>query len=186
LSEREPNFFVAFPFAHEAALRGLPPPPPKVRVFPLFDLHLTLAFLGPCGEATARCAFDTVDPSTIEPFALTALQATLLGNPRKPTAIAREIGGADAPRLVETIGRLRGPALAATSAPPERRPPLPHLTIARIGRRASAHERERAEAWTAAITARPEVLGVDDVALYTRADDDPRHSYRIVERRRLG
>jgi 2'-5' RNA ligase len=216
-----PRWFIAFPFAHEAALSGFAPPPPAVRLFTADDLHLTLAFLGRCGEASARAAFATIAPASIAPFVLGLGRAELLGGSR-PTAIARGVvercGRAPRPvqeersehaprpvqeercehaprpvqrvdepaRLSATMARLRGAALEAASAPPDDRPPRPHLTIGRVERRASDAERERVRAWMATIEPRPERLEADAIALYTTADDRSRRRYRIVARRRLG
>jgi 2'-5' RNA ligase len=184
-SSTEASWFIAFPFVHEVALRGLKPPPPAVRLFVVDDLHITLAFLGPCGEASARAAFASVAPSSMAPFTLGVGGAELFGGARRPTAIARRIEG-EAERLIGSIAGARGPALEIAAAPPDEREPRPHLTIGRIGRRASDEERARAMAWMATIAPRQEPLVAAEVALYTASEDRPTRRFRIVDRRALG
>ena len=69
-----------------------------------------------------------------------------LGNPRKPSALSALVGEGQEP-LSEMIAEARAPLLAAADAPPDDRPPLPHMTIARIQRRAKGAERREALRW---------------------------------------
>lgn len=191
-----PSFFVGFPFPYADALEGLAPAPPRVRLFDPLDLHLTIAFFGRSGLERALAGFYAVDVSSMGPVEVTLGAARLLGNPRHPTAIARVLDEG-AGLLAKYVGEHRDVALAAAGLEPETRDPLPHLTIARIQRRASSADRARAEAWMRAIEPREARFAIDRVALYTwsearlgggtreRSKVSPLQ-FRIVEERRLG
>ncbi len=192
----EPSYFVGFPFPYAGALGGLAPAPPRVRLFDPADLHLTLAFFGRSGVDLARAGFAAVDASAMEPVEVTLGGARLLGNPRHPTAIARVLGvGADV--LGRYVGAHRDRALGAAGLGPEKRDPLPHLTIARIQRRATSADRVRAVAWLKTVAPSEARFAIDRVALYTWSDErlgggsrgpseSPPPQFRIVEERRLG
>src|SRR5688572_27881196 len=55
-----PNWFLGFPI-DGAFLLDLPPVPPALRRFHPEDVHLTLAFLGGCGEEAALAALSALD-----------------------------------------------------------------------------------------------------------------------------
>src|SRR6187397_318046 len=55
-----PNWFFAFPIDGRFVL-DLPAPPPALRPFHPDDVHLTLAFLGGCGEEAALAALAALD-----------------------------------------------------------------------------------------------------------------------------
>jgi RNA 2',3'-cyclic 3'-phosphodiesterase len=194
--DRGPSFFVAFPFPYRGALAGLAPAPPRVRQFAPEDLHITLAYFGASGIERARAGFAAIDASRMKPLEVTLGRARLLGNPRFPTAIARAVAdGADA--IAEHIDAFRGSALEAAGLPPDHRAPLPHLTIARVHRRAAPAERAQAEAWTAAVEPGVERFALNRVALFTWREpreagsheaplEEPSRRYRVLDARRLG
>ncbi len=189
-----PSYFVGFPLAAPAVLDGVPRAPAGVRVFDVADVHVTLAFFGACGPERAVEGMRAVDAAAMAPVEVTLAGARLLGHPRHPTAVARLLGeGAGV--LVTHLAAQRDRALAAAGCAPERRAPLPHATIARVRRRASATERTAAESWARAIVPSAQRVMIDRVALYTwseeragGATDDGRNArrYRIVEERPLG
>ena len=159
-----------------------PAPPARVRVFATSDLHITLGFLGAVQDSEARKAWDQIGEvasfrsvngsfSGVEP----------LGHPRKPSALAAMVGtGRDA--LSEIIAEARDPLLKAAGAREDTRPPRPHMTLARIQRRASAAERREALRWAQSIDVRGVTFTAAAVALYTWADDRQERLFQIVER----
>jgi len=163
----------------------MPPPPPRVRVFATLDLHVTLGFLGSVNESSAREAWERIGDfpslrratgsfSGIEP----------LGHPRKPSALSAMV---DVGRelLSEMIAEARESLLNAAGAPEDTRPPLPHMTLARIQRRAGAPERRAALRWARAIDLREVTFTAPSVALYTWANDRQERLFRIVEEQPL-
>jgi RNA 2',3'-cyclic 3'-phosphodiesterase len=180
------SWFIAFPFPYEAAILDLPPPPPGVRMIAAADLHLTLAFLGRCDAERAEKAFATVDPTAMDRVDVRLGGARLLGPRGRATAIARTLlEGAET--LAGYIGAHRDGALVAAGAPADDRDPLPHLTIARIQRRAPREDRKRATSWIETIPRGSAPLRVEHIALYT-GNDEPSapQRYRIVTRCPLG
>lgn len=159
-----------------------PAPPARVRVFAASDLHITLGFLGAVQESDARKAWDQIEKvasfrqvqgsfSAVEP----------LGHPRKPSALAAMVEtGRDA--LSEMIQEARAPLLRAAGAREDSRPPLPHMTLARIQRRASAAERREALRWARSIDLRGVTFAAAAVGLYTWAEDRQERLFQIVER----
>jgi 2'-5' RNA ligase len=160
----------------------LQPAPRRVRVFATSDLHVTLGFLGSVQESDARKAWDRVGDfpsfrsvtgsfSGIEP----------LGHPRKPSALSAMVDTGREP-LSEMIAEARETLLTAAGAPEDTRPPLPHMTLARIQRRAKASERREALRWASAIDLSEVTFTAPSVALYTRAEDRRERLFQIVER----
>lgn len=166
-------------------MRLTPDPPPRVRLFSAEDLHVTLSFLGSVTDEAAHQAwthvgnFDSLQAVTgsfsgVEP----------LGNPRKPSALSAIVQDGKDP-LTEMIAEARGPLLAAAGAREDPRPPLPHMTVARIQRRASGRERREALRWAQAIDLSGVTFRAESIALYTWASDRKERLFRIVERRAL-
>jgi 2'-5' RNA ligase len=80
------------------------------------------------------------------------------------------------------IAEARETLLSAAGAPEDTRPPLPHMTLARIQRRANAAERRQALRWAHTIDLRGVTFTAPSVALYTWADDRQERLFQIVER----
>jgi len=167
-------------------LRLHPAPPARVRVFSTSDLHVTLGFLGSVEESDARRAWDRIGGypsfrrvtgsfSGIEP----------LGHPRKPSALCAMVDLGREP-LTEMIAEARETLLSAAGAPEDTRPPLPHMTLARIQRRANAAERRQALRWAHTIDLRAATFTAPSVALYTWADNRQERLFQIVERHDFG
>jgi 2'-5' RNA ligase len=163
----------------------LPPAPSRVRVFGVSDLHVTLGFLGSVQEAEARKAWALIRGfESFRPVTGSFEGVKPLGHPRRPSALSAIIDdGWDA--LSEMISEARQPLLEAAGAPPDDRPPLPHMTLARIQRRAKSAERRDALRWAEAIDLREASFNVTTVALYTWADDREARLFRIAERHAL-
>ncbi|MFZ1866241.1 MAG: hypothetical protein WAU39_18615 [Polyangiales bacterium] len=173
-----PNWFIGFSMQVEGF--RIPPAPARVRVFAPSDLHVTLGFLGRVQEAEAAKAWALID--TYPSFrSVTGSFAGVvpLGNPRKPSALSAMIDeGRDA--FSEMIAQAREPMLAAAGAPEDTRPPLPHMTVARIQRRASSVERRQALRWAEGIHAEGASFTSRSVALYTWSDDRQERLFQIV------
>ncbi len=159
-----------------------PAPPARVRVFAPSDLHLTLGFLGAVQEADARNAWGRIgDFASFRGVTGSFSRVEPLGHPRKPSALAAIVEtGRGA--LSEMIAEARDPLLKAAGAPEDGRPPLPHMTLARIQRRANAAERREALRWAQAIDLRGVAFVAAAVALYTWAEDRQERLFQIVER----
>jgi 2'-5' RNA ligase len=157
-----------------------------VRVFAPSDLHVTLGFLGTVQEAEAKNAWALVDGfASMRAVTGSFVGVVALGNPRKPSALSAMIGeGKDV--LSGMIALARGPILAAAGAPEDTRPPLPHMTLARIQRRATAAERRQALRWAEGIDLQGASFISRSVALYTWADDREKRLFRIVAQHELG
>ena len=160
----------------------LPPSPPHVRVFTASDLHVTLGFLGSVEEGEAQKAWALVDGFRSFRLVRGSFSGVKpLGNPRKPSALSAIVDvGREA--LSEMIVEARSSLLEAAGARPDTRAPLPHMTIARVQRRASADERRAALRWARELDTSAARFAAASVALYTWSDDRRSHLFRIVER----
>ncbi len=172
-----PNWFVALTVSAPDLPRVIGAPPRQVRVFAAEDLHATIAFLGPVGAPQALAGWRAlgialppraVRLGRVEPLGASAL-SSLLGDPEIDAAI----GGA------------RARVALAAGAPVDDRPPLGHVTIGRIARRASADERRAAIAWAGQLDLRGCAARVEAVALYTWAEDRRERLFRAVQTRAL-
>jgi len=179
-----PNWFVAFPVDLGPYLSRLVPPR-HVRLFASSDTHLTVAFLGAVSEDLARRAFAESPAPALPPTDLRFEGVALLGPRKKPSAVSLIAGGEGATAVAACMARLRDPLLAAAGAPPDARPPLPHVTVARVQRKAAAEERRAARAWAEALPLPRADARVSELALYTWSEDRAARLFRIVERRPL-
>ena len=162
--------------------------PACVRVFAAEDLHMTVAFLGAVAQAEARAAWQEaarLAPSVTSPVQGGFVRVEALGNPRRPSALAALVGEGAAP-LAEMIRALQAPLLAAAGSPPETRSPLPHVTLARVRRRASQSERREALHWAEKLDVSALRFAVRELALYTWAEDRRERLFQVVESLRLG
>jgi len=146
---------------------------------------VTLGFLGSVQESSALQAWAIIDRFT----SFRAVSGTFecvrgLGHPRKPSALSAMIAeGSDG--LAEMMAEARGPLLAAAGAPPDDRAPLPHMTLARIQRRADGAQRREALRWAARIDLARVTYSATSVALYTWATDRAERLFRVVDSREL-
>jgi RNA 2',3'-cyclic 3'-phosphodiesterase len=181
------NWFFGLPIGG-AFLKDLPPPPRGFRLFTSRDVHLTVAFLGPCGRELAERALAALD-ETLLSARLESLEYALgevipLGNPRRYSALSATLTtGHDQASAI--IGALRDPLVAAAEARPDTRPPLPHATIARPRRRAGNDERRAGLSWARGLDL-SEVRGtIDRVALYTWPEERRESLFQVVAERAL-
>ena len=156
--------------------------PPSVHPIHPADRHLTVAFLGPCGEARARLAWETAARFDLEALDVHLDGTRLLGHPKRPSALAVLIGRGRR-RLAEAM-LLRDELRAAAGLAPERRPPLPHVTFARIARRVDPGVRQAIAAWARGLKFEGS-LPLTELALYTGSTGGGARRYRVVLRRPL-
>jgi len=156
-----------------------------VRVFIGADCHVTLGFFGPVPESAARKAWARIGEfPSFRRVSGSFSGVEALGHPRSASALCAMIdAGREA--LSEMIAEARAPLLRAAGAPEDSRPPLPHMTFARIQRRAKGAERREALRWAHAIDLRGVTFTADSVALYTWADDRRERLFRVVEEQSL-
>lgn len=175
-----PNWFIAFPM-QVVNLHLRPAPPARVRLFTASDLHITLGFLGAVQESNARKAWGRIgDFASFRSINGSFSGVEPLGHPRKPSALAAMVdAGRDA--LSGMIAQARDPLLRTAGTPEDSRPPLPHMTLARIQRRANAAERREALRWAQAIDLAGVAFTAASVALYTWAQDRQERLFQIIE-----
>ncbi|MFY8148690.1 MAG: hypothetical protein ACOVNL_05660 [Prochlorococcaceae cyanobacterium] len=192
MSGPRPNWFLALPLPRAAGWAVEPSCaalPQGLRCLAAADLHLTLAFLGPCGQAQAQAAWEALAVLRQPPVLATAGAWRALGAPGRPSAWGltltqghREVTG--------LMARGRPAALAAAGLPPERRDPLPHVTLLRPTRREAEQQRRQMAERLAQLPLPQRPALLEQLALYTWAEGAvgaaagaPR--YRIVEQRSL-
>jgi 2'-5' RNA ligase len=183
-----PNWFFAFPL-DGAFLAALPVPPPSVRCFHPEDMHLTLAFLGGCGQGAAERALATLDAElsraplaglcislgSVEPFGgsrrdYTALSALLVEGRVEVSRCLAELGG-----LLSEVAISRRPS----------RPPKPHVTLARPRRRATDADRASGLEWASTLELGGVRQTLGRIALYTWSELRRERLFRIVAERKL-
>lgn len=181
------SWFVALPVVAEDWFARLSPAPAGTRLVAIVDLHLTVAFLGAVGESRARAAFHVLPSQTLRCIEIRLGPVVPMGNPRLPSALSALVKRAD--REGRSVGEVltapRDAMLEAAALPRETRTMKPHVTLARLRRKAGAEERRRAIAWAEENDLASIRIGLDRIALYTAARDRSTHAYDIVERREL-
>jgi RNA 2',3'-cyclic 3'-phosphodiesterase len=175
------NWFLGLPVEPDGRLlERLGDPPPRVRVFAPEDLHVTVAFLGPCGEDAARAAWELARGAEAPAGTATLDRVVPLGPPRRPSALSALL--ADGHRAMrDYLAEHRNAWLDVAGARPDPREPLPHCTLARPQRRATAAERQRAVAWGQSLSVGGLPVRLRPLALYTWAEDRRHRLFRIVE-----
>ena len=152
--------------------------PLGLRRFHPEDLHTTVAFLGPCGPHRARQAFRRLSGPFVGRVVLGAIRP--MGRPSRPSAFSVLLS--DDGGLSAWISAVRAPLLVAAGAPPDSRPPLPHVTVCRPPLGASQALLRAACDWAASVSSLELPLQLREVALYTWSDDRGTRIFRAVER----
>lgn len=181
------NWFFAFPL-EGSFLLSLPAVPAGFRRFHPDDVHLTLAFLGACGEQNARRALVALD-ERMRAAPLAALSVSLaevvpMGPSPAYSALSAllERGRQEAiAYLASTRDLLADAALVRR----EQRAPKPHVTLARPPRRAADAQRAEGLKWARGLDLRSVARRLERVALYTGHENRGERLFRIVEERPL-
>ncbi len=190
------SWFFGLPVDGAFMATRVPEVPPGFRRFHPEDLHLTVAFLGACGEEAARRALAVLEralSSPRPPIEASLGEVVPMGDPRAYSALSALLleGRAETEAL---IGALRDPLADAAGARRETREPKPHLTLARPSRGASEAQRGAGLAWARGLDLGGVRARLDRVALYTwsaeRRDtwsaERQARLFEIVAERRLG
>ena len=181
-----PSSFVAFvideaPF-FDAVTSTLPP---RVRALHREDLHLTLAFLSGVSPERARRAFEVVSAQPLSSIAIRLGAVVPMGPPERWTALSALIdeGREAATAAMSAVCDL---ATDAAGVARETRPPVPHVTLARLHAKATTEERAAAVAWASSLSL-DAPLTLSAIALYTGRSVRPpgQPAYQIVLRRSL-
>jgi len=183
-----PNWFFAFP-VHGSFVEVLPKLPSGFRRFHPDDVHLTLAFLGGCGEQAATRALAALDgllPILRQPpIPISLGPVTPMGSARAYTALSALLDRG-APETTACLALARDTLTEAALGRRERRPPKPHVTLARPRRKANAKERAAGLSWAQRLDLSDVHATLDRVALYTWHEARRERLFRIVAERRLG
>jgi 2'-5' RNA ligase len=181
------NWFFGFPM-HGAFVLDLPEPPSGFRRFHPDDVHMTLAFLGGCGEPAARAALAALDEGLrLSPrlaLDVSLAEVVPMGAPQRYTALSALL---DRGREQATtyLSELRDLLTDAAAARRETRPAKPHVTIARPNSRATAADRQAGMAWAARLDLRAVQAKLDRIALYTWSELRRERLFQIVAERHL-
>jgi len=181
-----PNWFLALPLPATAGWQqAAVTAPVGLRRFVAEDLHVTLAFLGPCAEPAALEAWQRIEVLASPPLRITAGGWRALGPLRQPSAygITLAQGHVELVTLLEQWG-VR--ALQAAGLPPPGRPPLPHVTLLRPRRREAGQWWGPMLTWMASAPLPPGALMLERLELWTWAEDRRRRLFRQVRCRSLG
>jgi 2'-5' RNA ligase len=183
-----PNWFLAFPL-DGAFLVDLPAPPPQLRRFHPQDVHMTLAFLGGCGEEAALRALAVLDQqlARLRPPAIdiTLAEVVPMGSRRRYSALSALLGAGRA-EATALITQLRDPLTEAADGQRDTRDAKPHITLARPKGRATDADRAAGVEWASALDLRHIHARLDRIALYTWNEKRLERLFRIVAERRLG
>jgi len=183
-----PNWFFAFPL-DGAFVLTLPELPPGLRRYHPEDVHLTLAFLGGCGEVAALRALATLDellvalkPKPIE-VSLGAVEA--MGSPRAYSALSALL---DQGRheTEARIGEMRDALTDSANGRRDRRKPKAHVTLARPRHRATDAQRAAGLDWARGLDLRGVHATLDRVALFTWHEQRGERLFQPVATRKLG
>lgn len=182
-----PNFFIGLPVSDGWVGRTVHGAPDGLRTFWGDDIHVTLAFLGPCGHQAAQAAWHALVGDRDQPLDEPVIRAELgpiepFGPPAQPSSLSVVPVDPDGP-MTALLARHRDRLRQAAGLNPEGRPPRPHVTVARIPRNAPPGLRQAAIDWASAQPPVGVTVVLGEVALYTWNEDRSQLLYHIVERR---
>jgi 2'-5' RNA ligase len=183
-----PNWFFAFPL-DGAFVLGLPDVPASIRRFHPEDVHMTLAFLGGCGEQAAERALAVLDRelerSPLPPLEVSLGAVVPMGAARRYTALSALLVDGR-PEAVRCLTELGGMLCETAIGRRPSRAAKPHITIARPKPRASDEARAAGLAWASALDLSGVRQRLERIALYSWAEVRRERLFRIVAERRLG
>ncbi len=181
-----PNWFIGFPINagnwYETVITNVPA---GIKSFVPVDLHITFAFLGPCGEEKAMLSWEKAVELPLATCDISLGEMAPFGNPEKPSAYAFTIATGKE-RLVAWMLAYRDVLLEIAGKNSEQyRDPIPHITVARPPRNASDNLRATGLAWVQHFPVKEVTLKLDELALYTWSDDRTLHQFKVVESLKL-
>jgi RNA 2',3'-cyclic 3'-phosphodiesterase len=183
-----PNWFLAFPLDGSFVLE-LPELPQGLRRFQAEDVHLTLAFLGGCGEAGAMAALAALDEklarAPLGPLDVALGEVVGMGGARLGYSALSALLSTGRAEVTEVLAAYRDGLTEAASARREKRAPKPHVTLARPKGRAGEAEREAGLAWASTLDLAHVQQRLDRIALYTWSEHRQERLFQIVAERRL-
>jgi len=181
-----PNWFFAFPLQGSFVL-DLPELPHGFRRYHPDDVHLTLAFLGGCGEASAMKALEALDARLHElrprPLDVSLAEVVPMGPKHKYSALSALLAKGRA-QTETCIGALRDAPTLAAKGREDKRAPKAHVTLARPFRAKEA-ERKAGLAWAESLDLGPVHARLDRIALYTWSETRRERLFQIVAERSL-
>ncbi|WP_448518169.1 2'-5' RNA ligase family protein [Rhodoflexus sp.] len=179
-----PNWFVALPVRPtEHLLEALAETaPPQVRLFAPDDTHLTIAFMGAMPKERVQDVLNIMEEIDFDPFTIRLAKLIPLPSPKHTSALSYTVGTGNE-IVVALIKQWRDLLLSAGGAAPDKRPPLPHLTIGRPLRKFGNHAQEIGRQWAAQLPTIAFEAKIESVALYTWSDDRRYNQFKIVAER---
>jgi len=183
-----PNWFFAFPLDGAFVLE-LPALPTNFRRFHPADVHLTLAFLGGCSADAAQRALAALDQRLISepllPMAVSLAEVVPMGGSHRTYSALSALLDHGRAQATANIAALRDLLTQTATGRTEKRPPKPHVSIARPRARASGADRDAGLAWAAQLQLRSVHARLDRIALYTWSEMRRERLFEIVAERRL-
>lgn len=178
-----PNWFIALP-VEPAIVASLPKVPPAFRAFHPDDVHVTLSFLGSCGETVAHRAFDTLVRQLSErpepPLHISLGEVVPMGPRGRYSALSALVryGHQEA---VEFLRQWRDVPADAAGLNRDQRTPIPHVTVARPQRRATDEQRALGLEWAKTVQLPAQKLTLDRIGLYTWSEQRLPRLFQIVK-----
>lgn len=180
-----PNWFLALPLPSRARWQeAAATAPAQLRRFTAEDLHLTLAFLGPCGGQRANAAWQALAGLQVGAIPIRAGGWRALGSAHRPSAYGLTLAEGHAP-LCALLQRWEPLAREAAGLVPSARPPLPHVTLLRPRRREAPLVFEPMRAWMAQAPLPAGTVLLQELALWTWDPERRERLFRITARRPL-
>jgi RNA 2',3'-cyclic 3'-phosphodiesterase len=183
-----PNWFIGFPIDGTFVLE-LPALPSNFRRFHPDDVHLTLAFLGGCGQSGAERALAALDQRLYDepllPVSISLAEVVAMGGSRRSYSALSALLDRGSTEATACIAALRDPLTQAASGRTEKRPPKPHVSIARPRSRASAADRDAGLSWASTLQLQSVHARLDRIALYTWSEARRERLFQVVAERRL-
>jgi 2'-5' RNA ligase len=182
-----PNWFFAFPL-DGAFVEQLPAVPTSIRRYHTGDVHLTLAFLGGCGEESAQRALGVLEQQIalgqVRAVDVSLAEVVPMGPKRRYSALSALLGDGRA-ELTATLDSLGGSLCEVANGRRPSRAAKPHVTLARPRPRATDAAREAGLAWAAGLDLSGVRARLDRIALFTWSADRRDRLFQVVEERRL-
>jgi len=183
-----PNWFFAFPIDGSFVLE-LPALPSNFRRFHPEDVHLTLAFLGGCGQVAAERALSALDErlkgEPLRAMDVSLAEVVAMGGSRRNYSALSALLARGRAEASASIAALRDLLTQTAAGRTEKRPPKPHVSIARPRSRASEADREAGLAWAGGLELHGVHARLDRIALYTWSETRRDRLFQVVAERLL-